>query len=216
MNESTGRLFIHAFIVLAVIFTGVKGVSAQSVSGIPHALIEENVKSPVVYSENSLILSAAKGTDLYISPNGKIKIDNLPKVHFQPKSDFVLIAKIGGQFQNVYDGGALIVYVDSANWAKMLFEQFASGVNGVGTLVAKLVGDDSHHFEYPGHEIYFKIERKETVFTFYWPADGESWGFLRSFGMSPPHSQSLKVGFAAQSPSSEKVEVLFSDIRFNE
>ena len=161
---------------------------------------------------NALVLSAKKGTDLYANTDGTELADRTPRVLFQPSGDFILSAKVTAAFKQAFDGGALIVYGDKANWAKLLFELSTTRAAGISSTVAKGVGDDAHHGAQAGNEVYLKVLRRKDMFVFYTSLDGQNWRMVRSFGMRA--GASIKVGFSSQSPKGEEFSAQFSDIKF--
>lgn len=160
----------------------------------------------------ALVLQAKKGTDLYVNTDGTELADKTARVLFQPKGDFIFSAKVTADFNQQFDGGALIVYGDQGNWAKLLFEFAKTGKAGISSTVAKGVGDDAHHGVREGKTVYLKVVRKKDMFVFYTSPDGASWNMVRSFGM--PAAATMKVGFSSQSPVGEEFSAQFSDIRF--
>ena len=161
---------------------------------------------------HALVLKAKKGTDLFASPDGSELANKTPRVLFQPTGDFIFSAKVTAGFNKPFDGGALIVYGDQANWAKLLFEAARSGRAGISSTVAKGVGDDAHHGVREGNEVYLKVLRRKDMFVFYTSPDGVNWSMVRSFGM--PAAATVKVGFSSQSPMGDEFSARFSDIKF--
>ena len=160
----------------------------------------------------ALVLNAKQGTDLYANTDGTELADRTPRVLFQPTGDFIFSAKVTAAFKQPFDGGALIVYRDQANWAKLLFGMSKTGSAGISSTVAKGAGDDAHHGTREGSEVYLKVVRRKDMFVFYTSADGKNWSMVRSFGM--PARASIKVGFSSQSPRGDEFSALFSDITF--
>lgn len=171
--------------------------------------LEQGVAS---VTDKALVLQAKKGTDLYANTDGTELANRTPRVLFQPAGDFIFSAKVTAGFNQAFDGGALIVYGDQANWAKLLFEFSRSGKAGISSTVAKGVGDDAHHGIREGNEVYLKVVRRKDMFVFYTSPDGANWSMVRSFGM--PAAASMKVGFSSQSPKGDAFSARFSDIRF--
>ncbi len=186
----------------------------ETITPVPYGLRAENTDAKSFAEKESITIVAAKGTDLYISPDGAVTMMNTPRIYFEPKGDFALSTKVSSHFTQAYDGAALFVLVDSTDWAKLLFERFDSGRNGLGTLVTKAVSDDAHHAEYSSDSLFLKITRQGPVFTFYWSKEGEQWAFIRRFRMDA--TQPIKLGFTVQSPTSTNVQARFTDIRFTE
>jgi regulation of enolase protein 1 (concanavalin A-like superfamily) len=162
--------------------------------------------------DRALVLQAKKGTDLFASPDGTEVADKAPRVLFQPAGDFIFSAKVTAGFNKPFDGGALVVLADGANWAKLLFEFGKTGEAGISSTVAKGTGDDAHHGARGGRDIYLKVVRRKKMFVFYTSPDGKKWDMVRSFGL--PGASTVKVGFLSQSPVGDEFSAQFSDVRF--
>jgi len=207
-------IIVSGLFCLSLFANGEQIAENPQALAIPYDLITESHQSNIIISDDIITIMAEKGTDLYTNSSGSSAIDNAPRIYFTPKADFSLSAKLNANFTSAYDGGALYVYSDSNNWAKLLFERFKSGENGIASTITKNFGDDAYHNLISNNEIYFKIVKKENTFTFYYSTNGEVWLYRRSFNLSS--QASIKVGFIAQSPLSKTHQVEYSNIVFNE
>lgn len=183
-----------------------------AIDTLPFALESQLTLGAVQVKNRALVLQAKKGTDLYANSDGTEVANNTPRVLFQPTGDFIFSAKVTAGFNKPFDGGALIVYGDGANWAKLLFEFAKTGKAGISSTVARKVGDDAHHGAREGSEVYLKVLRRKEMFVFYTSPDGKNWSMVRSFGM--PAAATMKVGFSSQSPVGDAFSAQFSDIKF--
>jgi regulation of enolase protein 1 (concanavalin A-like superfamily) len=170
---------------------------------------------PVGYevSGNGISITAGKETDLYSFLDGNYYVNTAPKLLFTPDTAFIFSAKIKPSFKGTYDGGAILVYSDAENWAKILLEQHEDGKIGLGvSLVKNKLGDDSYHAVVKGNEVYAKVVRSGKVFCFYYSTDGKIWKIVRSF----PYEkfENLRIGFYSQSPKGSACTVLFDDIKY--
>ncbi len=213
------RSFISAF-AFALASTSFSSLASDtaspspSVSAIPYSLVTKAGSSSVNVNKTDISITAIKGTDLYTSADGKKSADNAPRISFEPKADFIFSAKVKANFTSAYDGGALFIHGGENNWAKLLFERFKSGKNGIASTVARQFGDDAYHRIIEKDEIYLKIVRRAGSFIFYFSEDGDSWSYLRGFAID--NSAAIKIGFLAQSPLSPTHQVQYSDIHFEE
>ncbi len=160
----------------------------------------------------SLLLTARKGTDLYTSPDGSKRADATPRMSLIPTGDFILTAKVTATFAAPFDGAALLVYGDGANWAKLLFERGRTSSQAITTTVTKQVGDDAHHGGREGSTVYLKVARRQLMYVFYTSHDGSTWQMVRNFSL--PFATPVQVGFSAQSPIGEEFSAKFSDITY--
>ncbi|MDJ1471759.1 DUF1349 domain-containing protein [Cytophagaceae bacterium YF14B1] len=174
------------------------------------------VDKPELYkvtSPNSLQITAAKGTDLYTFVDGSYYTNNAPKLLFKPDSNFIFSAKVKTPFNSMYDGGAILLYSDGENWAKLLFEKLDEKHIGVGSSVIKdKKTDDNYHIQVAAKEIYLKVAKAGKVFCFYYSTDGKTWNILRTFAYAT--TAPMQIGFYAQSPKGPKCVVDFLDIRY--
>ena len=167
-----------------------------SIDTLPFALESQLDLGAASVKDKALVLQAKKGTDLYANTDGTE----------------IFSAKVKAGANHPFNGAALIVYGDRANWAKLLFEFAKTGAAGVSTTVAKGVGDDAHHGVRPGDAVYLKVVRRKDMFVFYTSPDGSAWNMVRTFGL--PGAATVKVGFSSQSPDGDGFSAQFSDIKF--
>lgn len=226
MSKSALTYFIPLLVLLLSIglATAIKPANAWSESNqgfhhatkrldaVPFTLQINNQNGVVTLNKNEIEITALKGTDLFTNTTGDKSADNSPRVLFTPKGDFILSAKVTANLDTAYSGGALIVYVDNKRWAKLLFERFKSGDNGVATTITNNTGDDAYHGTLHGQTQYLKIARHGSSYVFYSSNDGEKWHFLRHFNLSI--DKPVHIGFTAQSPLSEELTANFSDISY--
>ncbi len=214
MIKITRKLIMTGFLFFSF-FANADEVNKNDGSlDIPYNLATESYESDIIIGEANITILAKKGTDLYTNADGSNSNDNAPRVFFEPKSDFILSAKVTANFTTAYDGGALFLYADTDNWGKLLFERFKSGDNGLASTVTSLTGDDAYHYLVDNNYIYLKIVRKNNTFSFHYSESGEEWSYLRSFSLTTP--KAIKVGFLAQSPISKTHKVVYSNIIFTE
>ncbi len=190
--------------------TSVAAAAELAIAAIPYPL-ESN--TPPKQTAGALELTATKGTDLYANTDGTKLADHTARAMFTPVGDFIFSAKVSGSFKQAYEGGALIVYADAKNWAKLLFENPKTGKPGVSSTVSKGgIGDDAHHgLRGPG-ATYLKIARLKDMYVFYTSADGAVWNMVRTVGL--PSATPVTIGFSVQSPMSPEFAAQFTDIRF--
>lgn len=191
-------------------------VTVKALGSIPYPLEQLAPSGGAVLADGVLTLSAVKGTDLYANTDGSKLLDNTPRVLFAPQGDFIFSARVTAAFRQEFDGGALIVYSDKANWAKLLFERSKDGKAAIATTVTKGAGDDALHQTIEGETVHLKIARRGALYVFYASADGVTWRMLRTFGFagSDAAGAPVRIGFSAQSPVGTAFSARFSELRF--
>jgi uncharacterized protein len=187
--------------------------SPIQIDGIPFSLIWETMPLDFKVNKNSISIKAGKETDFYSFIDGSYYVTNAPKILFKPDSNFIFSAKVRPAFKSIYDGGALFIYADAENWAKVLFEMHSDKSVGLGvSVVDNKHGDDSYHGHIKGDEVYVKVARSGKIFNFYQSADGKTWALTRTFPFDK--TSDLRIGFYAQSPKGESCTVDFSEITY--
>ena len=213
-----GKKSVLAALALAALLAGAQATASETtfsagklaIDTLPFALESRPDAGAAHVKNKALVLQAQKGSDLYANADGTEITDNTPRVLFQPTDDFIFSAKVTAAFHQPFDGAALIVYGDKANWAKLLFEFAKTGRAGISSTVAKGVGDDAHQGAREGSEVYLKVVRRNDMFVLYRSPDGQHWSMVRSFGMAG--AATMKVGFSSQSPVGDSFTAQFSDV----
>jgi uncharacterized protein len=183
------------------------------ISTIPFELSWDGAVEKYEAKDDHITFTAGKETDLYCFVDGNYYVNKVPKILFKPDSNFIFSASIKPDFKNVYDGGAILLYSDEGNWAKLLFEKHDNGTLGLGaSLVKEKRGDDSYHTTITGNEVFVKVVKSDKIFCFYYSPDGKNWSLLRTL----PYEklQNLRIGFYAQSPKGPGCTVAFSNIKY--
>ncbi|ULQ58321.1 DUF1349 domain-containing protein [Flavihumibacter rivuli] len=199
--------------LLFLSFTAIAQVGPPiRVEGISQPLRWEN--NPVAYSfgKNGFTIVAGPKTDMFRDPNVTYNTDNAPKLLFTPDADFVLSVGIQHAFANKWDGGAIVLKQDSANWVKFCFEKDYTGARRVVSVVTRDISDDCNSVEIPSDKVYFKMARAGKVITLYYSLDQSKWILVRHFQFNA--TKPLLLGFLAQSPTGNECSVVFSDIRY--
>ncbi|MES2825716.1 MAG: DUF1349 domain-containing protein [Pseudomonadota bacterium] len=184
-----------------------------TIKSVPYEMRIDNQLGEVKVSAEQIEIAALKGSDLFTDTTGAKNADSTPKLLFVPEGDFIFSAKVSAKFgETPYDGGALIVYADSKNWGKLLFERFKSGKIGIATTVSKGSGDDAYHGTRDTSHQYLKIVRHDSSYIFYTSQDGKDWNFVRHFELKS--TTPVHIGFTAQAPVAENFIANFSDVKY--
>jgi len=208
LNYFLGTLFLIGLDYKAI----AQGKDTIKINSIPHALIWDN--APLEYSLRNDILTIVAGakTDMFRDPNVTYNTDNAPKLLFKADSNFVFSTAIQHSFSNKWDGGAIVLIEDSLAWIKFCFEKDYTGAKRVVSVVTKDISDDCNSVEIKSNKVFYKIAKAENVITLYYSVDNKNWFLVRHLQFN--NTKELKIGFLAQSPSGNKCEVKFSDIRY--
>ena len=183
------------------------------VDSLPTALyLVDSAVAVKILSADAVQLTAGKGTDLHNPASGAFRKSNAPKLLFSPHQNFDLWVKVAPQFKNRYDGGAIILYSDRANWAKLLFQYTGSGYVTGMSVVKNYQTDDSYYPAPDTAALYLRLKKVKDVCSFYTSVNGQQWNLTRQFTYTLKEKTS--AGFYAQSPVGNECAVLFSEIRY--
>ena len=164
---------------------------------------------------NDLVITAPPMTDFFCGDdfedeNAPSSLNNAPFYYTNIKGDFVLQAKVSLAFKYTYDSATLMVMQDDKNWAKLCFEKTDFGTTAVVSVVTKGSSDDANGNNVTVDEICLQIAKKNNSFAFHYSLDGINFYMVRFFCM--PKTDSIKVGFVAQSPTGQGGKRYFSNI----
>lgn len=183
------------------------------VPGIPRGLSWEN--KPLGYSvdNGSLTIIAGPKTDMFRDPNVTYNTDNAPKLLFAADGDFVLTTSVEHAFSSKWDGGAVVLVVDSLHWIKFCFEKDYTGAKRVVSVVTNDISDDCNSVAMGSGKVYYKMAKAGNVITLYCSVNGKYWYLVRhlQFETKP----GFKLGFLAQSPTGSRCVVKFSEIHYS-
>lgn len=80
------------------------------------------------------------------------------------------------------------------------------------SVVTRGLSDDCNSTPIDGNEVYLRLARNGVTFTFHYSLDGRTWHFVRHFTLGK--LSNLRVGLSSQSPTGEKCQAAFSEIRY--
>ncbi|MCO4293187.1 DUF1349 domain-containing protein [Solitalea sp. MAHUQ-68] len=187
---------------------------AIKIAAIPAELKWEGAPKQYEITANGITIEAGKETDQFVFVDGKYYNNTAPKLLFHPDSNFVLKAKVSPEFNATYDGGAVLIYSDDANWANLLFEKNERNTYGiVSSLVKNKISDGNYHTETTSNEVYLKVAKSGKIFNFYYSLDGQKWILTRTFPYEK--MQNLRIGFYAQAAKGPSCKVHFTEISYN-
>lgn len=215
INFKCCGLFLGTFLLSISSFAAEDSKTKKliTIKSVPYEMRIDNQLGEVKVTAGNIEITALKGTDLFTDTTGAKNADNTPRLLFVPEGDFIFSAKVSAEFgETPYDGGALIVYADSKNWGKLLFERFKSGKIGIATTVTKGSGDDAYHGTTDSNHQYLKIVRHDSSYIFYTSQDGKDWNFVRHFELKS--TVPVHIGFIAQAPLAENFIATFSDVKY--
>lgn len=183
-----------------------------TITAISKKLFWENKPVNWSFQHQTLTIQAGAKTDMFRDPNVTYNTDNAPKLLFQPDSNFILTAAIEQSFANKWDGGAIVLKVDSLRWVKFCLEKDYTGAKRIVSVVTNHVSDDANSIAIYGNKAFFKMAKAGNVLTLYVSIDGKKWLLIRHIQMDIP--EKFSVGFLAQSPTGQSCTVRFTNIQY--
>lgn len=162
--------------------------------------------------EDVLEIEAAGNTDFFISPISDFKASNAPVYVMKCDEESTLCCKIKSDLSNVYDAGAIFLYINSENWIKFALEHTDLGYNSVVSVVTDNFSDDSNGEKIPSDNVWMKLTRKNNIIGLYYSIDGHIWKMVRLFKHNIKSEDKVFIGLEAQSPTGAGCLVEFSNI----
>ena len=148
----------------------------------------------------TLRMRAPEKSDFFVDPESKKSTGNAPLLYKMVSGDFVASALIKPNFDDIWNAGAMMVYIDSTHWIKFAFENSDATGKSIVTVVTKGVSDDANgvmlHTE---DRIWLRIVRKGNAYSMHWSKDGIDYKMARLSTL--PYAEKVKLGLEAQCPA---------------
>jgi uncharacterized protein len=160
--------------------------------------------------DDGLVLDAAAGTDLFISPQRTEEGLDAPHLLAQAEGDFVLSARVTVDLGRPGDAGGLLVWLNDRAWAKLGLELSAQGEPETVSVVTRGTSDRASGFVVTGGHVWLRVARVDCAYAFHASLDGRYWRLIRHFALYTSGVSSY--GFFAQSPAGEGCSASFDEI----
>jgi len=140
----------------------------------------------------------------YITNNGHF-------YHMPFDGDFILQARVSGDYKALYDQAGLMVRVDDINWMKCGLEL----VDGIGHASVVVTRDFSDWSTVRGvstkDPVWWKVVRKSDALEMFYSIDGKNYISIRQGYLPMPAS--VQVGLMCASPEGQGFECKFDEFR---
>lgn len=183
--------------------------------GVPFPLqASGNPPCQAVVSDGVLALTSGAKSDLFIDPAGEegARPDAGRLTGLPGDRDFTLAARVTVEFGNVFDAGAMLLYLSERRWAKLCYEMSPQRRPMVVTVVTRGTSDDCNSFETAGALIWLRITRSGRAWAFHASENGTLWRLVRYFTLG--EASGARVGFLAQSPLGSGCTAVFDSITY--
>jgi regulation of enolase protein 1 (concanavalin A-like superfamily) len=209
-------LLRHVFVASLFLLSTAMASGETALTALPGPFETRN--PPVVWkatAPDAITMTAGPKTNWFVSPWDSTAEDSAPTLLFSPKGNFDLQARISLKPKSRWDSGALALYIDKDNWAKICFENsLDDGRLSVVMVANRGISDDSYTaMMADDNTMYLRVSRQGPAFVFFASHDGKNWTMLRDFRLDGDQNQ-LRAGLLAQSPVGNGITVTFSDIRY--
>jgi len=216
---NTKRFFRTIFILSALTVLLAGNIFSQEaakiieIEGIPGVLEWVIEPDSFTVKNRTVSISAGPGTNMFYAPHGNFNVSNMPKLLFKPDDNFTFSAKAYTKHKTKWEAAMLVVYINESYWAKFCFENESLSKNRMVTVVTNEVSDDAYSDYINGDSVYTMIKKEGKQITFSYSGDGKNWVDIRYFRLNS--EDTLKIGFASQSPIGKGLTSIFSDINYN-
>jgi regulation of enolase protein 1 (concanavalin A-like superfamily) len=163
--------------------------------------------------EKSLKITSGPREDWFIDPETAEMTSNAPAYICEPSGDFTLQARVTPGFATTFDAGALVLWHDESNWAKLAFEYSPQGHAMVVSVVTRGESDDCNSVILDSESVWLRIARRGRAHAFHYSLDAQEWHFVRYFRLN--ENGAAAVGFEAQSPLGDGCTARFSDVAYS-
>lgn len=204
-------LFILLFFIAGNVFSQEvpKSIEIKGIPGILEWMIEPDSFN---IHNGTVSISAGPGTNMFYAPHGNFNVSNMPKLLFKPDDNFIFSAKACAKHKTRWEAAMLVVYINESYWAKFCFENESSSKNRMVTVVNNEISDDAYSDYVFGDSVYMMIKKEGKQITFSYSSDGKNWVDIRYFRLNS--DDTIKIGFASQSPIGNGLTSIFSDINY--
>jgi len=168
---------------------------------------------PASFDDDSLLLTAAAGTDWTNDAFGGPQQHAATALGFAATGDFTLSARtrVRGK-RTTFDAAVLAIWGDRDHWAKLCFEFSPQGEAMVVSVVTNEYSDDCNSRVVTDESVYLRIVRAGAGWAFHASADGIEWTFVRVFRLD--FDGPVTVGFLSQAPLGDRCEAEFTEISY--
>ncbi len=161
--------------------------------------------------DGGLLMVAAGGhTDWFVDPGSAATVLNAPALLGAVPGEYTLSCRVEAALRATFDAGALVLWGDDHNWAKLALERSPQGEAMVVSVVTRGESDDCNSVTVGTESTWLRVAGLGPAYAFHFSLDGRRWQFVRHFRF--PAGTAPKVGFEAQSPTGEGCQARFSEI----
>lgn len=163
-------------------------------------MADEDDFSLIETVEDGISLIPEAHTGMFCDPEDKKNFNNAAFMYVDVCGDFVARVHTDLDFIYAADAAAIMLYVDSENWATLNFEKSDFRTKAVASCVTKGgVSDKSVGPDYPWSSVWLHVVRKGENIAMFFSPDGIDKHLIRHFKFTS--SENLRLGLTAFSPN---------------
>ena len=162
--------------------------------------------------DGRITLASDARRDNFCDPDGKLSNNTAPLLLAEADNGqpFTLTARVTPTFLEIYDAGALYIYVKADLWLKMAMEMDERHTTRMVTVRTIGTSDDNNHDVVDAKSVHMKISSDTKTVGFYYSLDTQSWQLIRLFKNDYPAS--IWVGISTQCPLGEGTSAVFEEL----
>ena len=162
--------------------------------------------------DGRITLASDARRDYFCDPDGKLSNNTAPLLLAEADNGqpFTLTARVTPTFLEIYDAGALYIYVKADLWLKMAMEMDERHTTRMVTVRTIGTSDDNNHDVVDAKSVHMKISSDTKTVGFYYSLDTQSWQLIRLFKNDYPAS--IWVGISTQCPLGEGTSAVFEEL----
>ena len=162
--------------------------------------------------DGRITLASDARRDNFCDPDGKLSNNTAPLLLAEADNGqpFTLTARVTPTFLEIYDAGALYIYVKADLWLKMAMEMDERHTTRMVTVRTIGTSDDNNHDVVDAKSVHMKISSDTKTVGFYYSLDTQSWQLIRLFKNDYPAS--IWMGISTQSPLGEGTSAVFEEL----
>lgn len=170
-----------------------------------------DAKSHVAVEGEKLIFKCGAKNDNFNDPDGKLSNNTAPVLltKIDNGKPFTFTAKVTPSFIDMYDAGAMYVYLNNRQWFKFAFERDERKRTRIVTVRTIETSDDNNHDAVDSAGVFMKMSSDTKTIGFYYSLDKENWQLVRLFRNEYP--KEIWIGVSAQSPTGNGTTATFEE-----
>lgn len=181
------------------------------VSGIEFTKSLNNAKGLTTVTDEKLIFKCGPKNDNFNDPDGKLSNATAPVLltKIDNSKPFTFITKVTPSFNDMYDAGAMYIYLNNKQWFKFAFERDERKRTRMVTVRTIETSDDNNHDAVDNASVFMKMSSDTKTIGFYYSLDKENWQLVRLFRNSYPAE--TWIGLSTQSPIGNGTSATFEE-----